>query len=288
MEIRSPNWFGGIKSRPLGARGHCSAAGSARVKGGYSLSRKRITPFKSPKRKVLTLQASSSKSCDACRLHFPARGIAAFSVAIRFASAPTIRCCAAVGGSAALRMRHTPCGCRSAHLVEVQPNFRLPPVPTMRRASAMPLFRTQSAAVLTSHAPHGSRARLRVVTRSRDSWRSHVHRTYIAQRVQLFEPQTANVRGRGGMPLVPFSWGGCKGGMFSFRGKRTSPPLSHPHTVWGNHNLVICTPAVFSINFLVPTVSNATSSSASPPIGVTEMTSPSPNVLWWIWSPEES
>ena len=158
MEIRSPNWFGGIKSRPLGARGHCSAAGSARVKGGYSLSRKRITPFKSPKRKVLTLQSSSSKSCDACRLHFPARGIAAFSVAIRFASAPIIRC-------------------RSAYLVGVQPNFRLPPVSTMRRASAMPLFRTQSAAVLTSHAPHGSRARLRVVTRSRDSWRSHVHRT---------------------------------------------------------------------------------------------------------------
>jgi len=31
--------------------------------------------------------------------------------------APIIRCCAAVGGFAALRMRYTPCGCRSAHLV---------------------------------------------------------------------------------------------------------------------------------------------------------------------------
>ena len=68
----------------------------------------------------------------------PARGVAAFEAAIRFASAPNIRCCAAVGGSAALRMRHTPCGCRSAHLVKVQPNFRLPPVSTMRRAPAMP------------------------------------------------------------------------------------------------------------------------------------------------------
>ena len=68
----------------------------------------------------------------------PARGVAAFEAAIRFASATIIRCCATVGGSAALRMRHTPCGCRSAHLVEVQPNFRLPPVSTMRRASAMP------------------------------------------------------------------------------------------------------------------------------------------------------
>ena len=38
-------------------------------------------------------------------------------------------------------------------------------------------FRRQSAAVQTSHAPHGSKARLRVVTNRRDSWRSHVHRT---------------------------------------------------------------------------------------------------------------
>ena len=51
---------------------------------------------------------------------------------------PIIRCCAAVGGSAALRMRHTPCGCRSAHLVEVCSNFRLPRHYSMRRASAMP------------------------------------------------------------------------------------------------------------------------------------------------------
>ena len=35
-------------------------------------------------------------------------------------------------------MRHTPCGCRSAHLVEVQPNFRLPEHSSMRRAPAMP------------------------------------------------------------------------------------------------------------------------------------------------------
>ena len=118
-----------------------------RVKGGYSLSRKRITPFKSPKRKVLTLQASSSKSCDACRLHFPARGIAAFSVAIRFASAPIIRC-------------------RSAHLVEVQPNFRLPPVSTMRRAQQA-AFGKQSAAEQTSLAPHDSKARLIVATTRR-------------------------------------------------------------------------------------------------------------------------
>ena len=48
------------------------------------------------------------------------------SIARRFASASTTRCCAAVGSSAALRMRHTPCGCRSADLAQVQPNRRLP------------------------------------------------------------------------------------------------------------------------------------------------------------------
>ena len=140
-----------------------------------------------------------------------ARGEAAFSIAIRFASAPIIRCCAAVGGSAALRMRHTPCGCRSAHLVAVRSNHRLPPVPTMRRAPAMPLFRKQSAAEVTSLAPHDSKARLQDVTKRRDSWRSHVHRTYIAQRVQLFELQSGNVGGRGVLPS-PFS-GGSKGGI---------------------------------------------------------------------------
>ena len=64
--------------------------------------------------------------------------LAANGSARRFASAPIIRCCAAVGGSAALRMRHTPCGCRSADLVGVLTNIRLPEHSTMRRAPAMP------------------------------------------------------------------------------------------------------------------------------------------------------
>ena len=57
-----------------------------------------------------------------------------------------------------------------------------------------------SAAVLSSLAPHDSKARLQDVTKRRDSWRSHVHRTHTAQRVQFFKPQTGNVGGRGGLP----------------------------------------------------------------------------------------
>ena len=36
------------------------------------------------KRKAFTLQASSSKSCNACRLHCQVRGVAASDFAIRF------------------------------------------------------------------------------------------------------------------------------------------------------------------------------------------------------------
>ena len=115
--------------------------------------------------------------------------------------------------------------CRSADLVGVQTNFRLLEHSTMRRAPAMPLFRTQSAAEGTSLAPHDSKARLRVVTTRRDSWRSHVHRTHTAQRVQLFKLQTANVGGRGGLPSH-FSWG-SKGGILF--GKRIPPLTAHSH-----------------------------------------------------------
>ena len=46
-------------------------------------------------------------------------------------------------------------------------------------ASAAVPPRTQSAAQLPSTAPHDSKARLRAVTSSRDSWRSHVHRARL-------------------------------------------------------------------------------------------------------------
>ena len=174
------------------------------AKGVFSFA-KENTPFGTP-RERLRLAVSDLNDSYASGMGMPARGGAALSVAIRFASAPTIRCCAAVGGSDALRMRHTPCGCRSAHLVEVQPNFRLPGAPINAASASNAAFRTQSAAGLPSLAPHDSKARLQDVTKRRDSWRSHVHRTRTAQRVQSFKLQTANVRGQGARPLA-FSWG---------------------------------------------------------------------------------
>ena len=130
-------------------------------------------------------------------------------------------------------MRHTPCGCRCAHLVEVQPNFRLPPVSTMRRASAMP----HSVGSLPPRKRHSCLTTVRrgccQITTRRDSWQSHVHRTHTAQRVQSFKLQAANVRGQGAEPLA-FSWG-SKGDILSR--ERISPLSAAPHGVGKSRSL---------------------------------------------------
>ena len=85
------------------------------------------------KRKAFRLAVSILNGLYASGMEVPARHCRV-GCCYTIWCASTIRCCAAVGGSAALRMRHTPCGCRSAYLVVVQPNSRLPPVSTIRRA----------------------------------------------------------------------------------------------------------------------------------------------------------
>ena len=170
-------------------------------KGGVSLFRKEI-PLPCTLPEKIHIAGEQLEELQCLSIALPARGGAALGVAIRFASASTIRCC-------------------SASLVEVQPNFRLPPVSTMRRASAMP----HSAGSLPPFYRHSRLTTVRrgccqVATR-RDSWRSHVHRTYIAQRVQLFKLQTRNVRGQGAEPLA-FSWG-SKGAILS---RERMAPLS--------------------------------------------------------------
>ena len=146
------------------------------------------------------MQASSSKSCNACRLHCPDRGVAAFGVARRFGLL--------LLSAAALPILWE-CTVISAYRQSLQCG---------ERSNAA--FRKQSAAEKTSLAPHDSKARLLLVTSSRGSWRSHVHCTYFAQRVQLFEPKTGNVGGRGGLPSS-FS-GGFKGGILF---EKRIPPL---------------------------------------------------------------
>ena len=136
MELVSPQ--ADKFDRSLKCYAHCPLrrAGNAN-KGGVSLFKKEI-PLPCTLPEKIHIAGEQLEELRRLPNRVPARGGAAFEAAIRFASAPTTRCCAAVGGSAALRMRHTPCGCRSADLVEVQTNFRLLRHSTMRRASAMP------------------------------------------------------------------------------------------------------------------------------------------------------
>ena len=94
----------------------------------------------------------------------------------------------------------------------------------MRRAKQCRYF-------ASSLPPNYRHSRLTIVRRGccqvatrRDSWRSHVHRTYTAQRVQSFKLQTRNVRGQGARPLA-FSWG-SKGAILSR--ERMAPLSAHP------------------------------------------------------------
>ncbi len=73
-------------------------------------------------------------------------------------------------------------------------------------------FGTQSAAVLTSLAPHDSKARLLDMSKRRDSWRSHVHRTRLrsACSYSSLRLPMCGVKGHGplrslGGPRGPFS-----------------------------------------------------------------------------------
>ena len=90
----------------------------------------------------------------------------------------------------------------------------------MRRAKQCRYF-------ASSLPPNYRHSRLTIVRRGccqaatrRASWRSHVHRTHTAQRVQSFKLQTRNVRGQGARPLA-FSWG-SKGDILS---RERIPPL---------------------------------------------------------------
>ena len=67
-------------------------------------------------------------------------------------------------------------------------------------------------------------ARLIDASKRRGSWRSHVHRTYTAQRVQPFKPQTANAN---------FLWVGLREGYLFSKKRypslvRTAPAVAAP------------------------------------------------------------
>ena len=100
--------------------------------------------------------------------------------------------------------------CRSADLVGVQTNFRLPWHSSMRRAKQCRIPQAVRRRATVTRALRSARG-CNKKRLAESSWRSHVHRTSIPQAGQPYKPQTRNVGGRGGTPLV-LLWGiqrGC-------------------------------------------------------------------------------
>ena len=87
-------------------------------------------------------------------------------------------------------------------------------------SAAMPPPQAVRRRTTVTRAPR-SRARLRLATNSRRFVAKPRTPHPIPQAAQLFKCRSANVRGRGGRPLV-LSLGGCKGG-YSLSRKRVSP-----------------------------------------------------------------
>ena len=97
----------------------------------------------------------------------------------------------------------------------------------MRRAQQC-RARRQSAAVLPSHAPHDSKARVQLVTTRRDSWRIHVHRTRLRSACSSSSPKLpmCGVEGEGPSSFLS----GVVKGDTLFR-EREYPPFTHSRTV---------------------------------------------------------
>ena len=130
-----------------------------RLRGIFSFHGKRISPF-DPQEKEIRIASEQLEELQCLPIALPIARRSRVGLCYTTWLAPTSRC-------------------RSAHLIEVRSNLRLPRHYSMRRAPAMPLFRWQSAAEQTSLAPHDSKARLQHATKRRGSWRSHVHRSAI-------------------------------------------------------------------------------------------------------------
>ena len=121
--------------------------GGDTVKGIFSFLGKRISPF-DPQEKGIRIASEQLEELQC------------LPIALPIARQSRVGCCYTIWLASTTR-------CRSASLVGVQTNHRLPRHLSMPASASNAAFRTQSAAEGTSLAPHDSKARLRVVTTRR-------------------------------------------------------------------------------------------------------------------------
>ena len=147
-----PIWHN--ESRPPERAGFSLHRAGGRLRGIFSFHGKRISPF-DPQEKGIRIASEQLEELQCLPIALPIARRSRVGLCYTTWLAPTIRC-------------------RSAHLIEVRSNLRLPNQCGERSNAA---FGKQSAAEQTSHAPHDSKARLQHATKRRGSWRSHVHCT---------------------------------------------------------------------------------------------------------------
>ena len=131
-------------------------------------------------------------------------------------------------------MRHTPCGCRSAYLAQVQPNHYLPIVPTNAASAAMLPWQAPASPITSEVDGNCVRPTNRRQSGSEDRSKSNRldtknSRHSIPQAAQLFKRPTANAGIEGDSPRLPL---GDQKGVFSSereyplwcRGAHAAPP----------------------------------------------------------------
>ena len=111
-------------------------------------------------------------------------------------------------------MRHTPCGCRSAYLAQVQPNHYLPIVPTNAASAAMLPWQAPASPITSEVDGNCVRPTNRRQSGSEDRSKSNRldtknSRHSIPQAAQLFKRPTANAGVEGDSPRL--SLGDSKG-----------------------------------------------------------------------------
>ena len=142
-------------------------------------------------------------------------------------------------------MRHTPCGCRSAYLAQVQPNHYLPIVPTNAASAAMLPWQAPASPITSEVDGNCVRPTNRRQSGSEDRSKSNRldtknSRHSIPQAAQLFKRPTANAGVEGDSPRLSL---GDQKGVFS--SEREYPLLFAPlhgagiyHPAWCRRNLI--------------------------------------------------
>ena len=119
-------------------------------------------------------------------------------------------------------MRHTPCGCRSAYLAQVQPNHYLPIVPTNAASAAMLPWQAAASPITSEVDGNCVRPTNRRQSGSEDRSKSNRLDTKTAgtrfRRLRSSSSARLPMRGSRGTPLA-FLWGFQRG--YSLRKENT-------------------------------------------------------------------